>query len=376
MIADDNITYMKKYFIFLLLLSLCIILCACGKENSLPENSNLTDQRVESTPPPTAEPATTVSFMGKEVLISDLESGYTFDLFGQTVNTVSTTELHYVREEINDSDLATFREVLPFMPNLSYLTFDRCNTTDAEVAKLREDFKDSVKIAWRVFFDPFSCMTDTEKIWASCDLRDDKTEALRYCNDVKYLDIGHNALHSLWFLEYMPELEVLILSCSEEEDISEVAYCKKLIFLECAEMWVRDLTPISELSDTLEFLNVGGNANIPADFSMFDNMKKLKRFYCQNYFNYNINMEEEQKRFESLMPGCEVNFDWAGSHTAINTKWRYTRDGEYNGDWNIMYLKIREIFDYDNPCGSSRLYYDDDVDLDYSNPVIVLDFGF
>ena len=169
-------------------------------------------------------------------------------------------------------------------------------------------------------------MTDAEKIWASRDLRDENTEALRYCNDVKHLDIGHCALKDYWFLEYMPNLEVLIISCGEVEDIMPISkYCHNLIFLEAAECRIIDVSPIADCA-SIEYLNIGGNNNIdPSTLSSLYSLPNLKRFYCENIYTYENNMTEEQEKFEALHSDCEVDFSWNGD-TALNDTWRYTRE--------------------------------------------------
>ena len=142
--------------------------------------------------------------------VPDADIECEFDLFGQRLNTRTTTRLDYLQTPIGDDGLKTFRNLLPYLRHLSYLSFDRCDTTDRACASLRDDFPDT-EIVWRVFFSPFSCMTDIETIWASVDLRDETCEALKYCTKVKHLDIGHSAMTDLSFLDYMPDLEVLII---------------------------------------------------------------------------------------------------------------------------------------------------------------------
>lgn len=339
---------MKK--ILPVILIICAVLCACGKEE--PAAISVTEVPVPTeVATPSPEP-TPVVILGQTVTPEQLEQGYSFELFGQEVNTKTTTELHYLKESIGDAGLEKFREVLPFMENLSYLTFDRCDTSDEAVAKLREEFPDA-NIAWRIFFDPFSCMTDVEKIWASCDLRDNVTEPLKYCNKVKYMDIGHNAIHDISFVKYMPNLEVLIISCGEIEDISPIAYCQNLKFLECAETYVRDISPIGDVPG-IEELNIGGNQNMEPDFSVLYKLENPKRIFIENYFNTSVSMEDEADKLREFFPDCEVEVNW-NCFTALNTKWRLT-GGFNSGHPNEYYQRIRDIFEYDNEFGSTRLY--------------------
>ena len=235
--------------------------------------------------------------------VPDADIECEFDLFGQRLNTRTTTRLDYLQTPIGDDGLKTFRNLLPYLRHLSYLSFDRCDTTDRACASLRDDFPDT-EIVWRVFFSPFSCMTDIETIWASVDLRDETCEALKYCTKVKHLDIGHSAMTDLSFLDYMPDLEVLIIACSDFEDIS----CLHSL-VEC---------------------------------------KNLKRFYAPNMRNMQLDMEKEEAIFRSLLPGVEMDFSktYMGLGS-LNGRWRYT-DGFNGGTFTEPYRRIREIFRYDD----------------------------
>lgn len=341
---------MKKLLFVILIV--CLVLCGCGKETAAG-----TVAPASETPEPTAVPTpepTPVVILGETVTPEQLEQGYSFELFGQEVNTKTTTELNYKKVSIGDDGLEKFREVLPYMENLTYLTFDRCDTSDEAVAALREEFPDA-NIAWRIFFAPFSCMTDVEKIWASCDLRDDVTEPLKYCNKVKYLDIGHNALHNIDFIQYMPDLEILIVSCGDLEDISPIKYCQKLRILECAEdTKVKDFSPIADVPN-LECLNFGGNNQLyPEDLEVVFGLNNPKRIFIENYYNWNIEMDKFADEIREAYPDCEVSTAWH-SDGALNGLWRYKR-GVYQGDYTDMYKEVREVFDYDNELGSTRLY--------------------
>lgn len=281
----------------------------------------------------------------------------TFDLYGQSLNTFTTTRLEYLNTPIGDDGLAAFRKLLPYLRHLSYLSFDRCDTTDEACASLRDDFPNT-EVVWRVYFSPFSCMTDIETIWASVDLRDETCSSLKYCTKVKNLDIGHSAMTDLSFLDYMPDLEVLIIACSDFEDISHVASCKNLKYFECCECFrLTDLSPICELKN-LEHLNVGDL--MVSDISCLHSLtecKNLKRFYAPNMRNSALDMEKEAEIFRSLLPGVEMDFDktYLGLGS-LNGHWRYT-EGFNGGTFTEPYRRIREIFRYDDGVlAQPRLY--------------------
>ena len=263
-------------------------------------------------------------FIALSKALPKTEIDCTFDLFGQRVNTVTTTRLEYLQTPIGDFGFDIFWKLLPYLHHLSYLSFDRCDIPDEACANLRDAFPDT-EIVWRVFFSPFSCMTDIETIWASVDLRDETCSSLKYCTKVKNLDIGHSAMTDLSFLDYMPDLEVLIIACSDFEDISHVASCKNLKYLEVCECFrLKDLSPIAELKN-LEHLNVGDL--MVSDISCLHSLtecKNLKRFYAPNMRNMELDMDKEAAIFQRLLPGVEMDFSKTymglGSSVILNRK--------------------------------------------------------
>lgn len=271
---------------------------------------------------------------------------YSFELFGEAVDT-HTAELRYKKVHIGDEGIKQMYDYLPCMPNLTYLSFDRCDTTDEVVAQLREDFPD-VKIAWRIFFGPFSVMTDVEKIWAIGALNDETIQPIKYCTDIKYLDVGHNEISKIDFIENMPNLEVGIFSITYVDDLSPIVYCQKLEYLEFCSSYVTDLSPILQVP-SIEHIHMGAN-DVLTDISPIYDMPNLKRLYMSA--SYRIPQEQVDK-FRELHPDCDVNNEpslmplWTGS-------WRYTNGME--GDYSERYRLLRQQIGYDDPYGDSRLY--------------------
>ena len=62
--------------------------------------------------------------------------------------------------------------------------------------------------------------------------RDEMLAELKYCTKLKYVDIGHNGFKDLSFVEYLPDLEVLILENDDVSDLSPLVHCQKLEYLD------------------------------------------------------------------------------------------------------------------------------------------------
>ena len=101
---------------------------------------------------------------------------------------------------------------------------------------------------------------------------------LRMCRRLKALDLGHNYLTDLNFLYYMPEMEVLIISPNYGlTDISPIAACENLVYLECFNTPITDLTPLQGLTK-LRDLNLTRDGQV-TDLSPLYDLPNLERVW-------------------------------------------------------------------------------------------------
>lgn len=267
---------------------------------------------------------------------------YNFELFGQRVS-ASAERLEYVEEEIGNEGVEQIREVLPFMTKLSYLKLDKCGVSNEVMAQLRDDYPD-IKVVWRVYFsgDGYNCLTDTEKIWATGTVTDGYTEPLKYCTDVKYMDLGHNCITHIDFINYMPKLEVAVLSISWIEDLSPLGNCPNLEFL---EMYSSNISDVSALANckNLKHLNLGNDYEVTDISALYD--LDLERFY----FNNNNVPDAQEEEFQRRHPDCECSF---GAGHPVHTTWRFLPGYVWKEDlsethYNERYALLREQIGYD-----------------------------
>lgn len=254
----------------------------------------------------------------------DLFFHYTFDLFGQQVSTDIET-LEYFQADIGgDAGLDVFRKIIHIMPNLTYLKLDTCGTTDEATAQLREDLADQCKVVWRVFFGQNNALTDTYKIWATWNVDTKEVACLKYCNEVKYLDLGHNSFMNLDFMSTMTDLEMAIVAIGNLYDISGIANCTKLEFLEIfsnRQLTDEDMQYLSGLTN-MKYLNIS-NTILMRDLSFTDNMPNLRKLWC----TISRVPWAETQRVKELHPDCEFVFLYDGDPTDYG--WRYTRESGY-----------------------------------------------
>ena len=248
---------------------------------------------------------------------------YGFELYGQNVNTCdSELNLRYIK--VKDEGAAVF-EAMKYMPGLEVLDMDSCGVKDENMAKIRGAYP-SVKVVWRIWFgNSYSVRTDVERILASkpeiggC-LIDGSTDALQYCTEVRYLDLGHNPdLHTIEFVRYMPKLEVAILAMDNWSDCSPLANCTELEYLEIQTTQVSDISALSGLTK-LKHLNICYLFDL-TDISPLYGLSQLERLWigCLTPIP-----DEQVEKMQEIAPNCVIN---TSTLDPTEEEWRYSRKG-------------------------------------------------
>lgn len=259
-------------------------------------------------------------------MLPDTVFQYSFDLYGKSCDlSGSTINLFHVPV---DDDARRVDQVMALMPQLTYVDMDSCGVSNERMEQLRLKYPD-VKIVWRIWFaQGYSVRTDVVKILASKPsvagmIDDQEAQKLYYCHDVRFLDIGHNAvLKDISFLRGMPKLEVAILAMCSFSDISPLADCPELEYLELQSTEISDLTPLAGLTK-LRHLNIANNLGI-TDLSPLYGLKDLKRLWIGSMTRLTNEQLDEIRR---QLPNCDINTTVYDDPTAGG--WRYVSiDGE------------------------------------------------
>lgn len=274
---------------------------------------------------------------------------YTFDFYGVTLST-DMDSAHIVNKRIGDAGEADLRLALDLMPKCQRFVLEYCSISNDILAQIREDYRGRTKVVWRVLFGKGSTLTDAEVIRAVYDLVDDNSHDLVYCEDVRFLDIGHDEfLDYVDFIAGMPNLEYAIVSGSPIKDLSPFANCKKLKVLEAGFCeYLTDASPLAACTE-LEMLNI--SYTHITDLSPLDDLKLTTMFAM--YPGRSRVSEEEQARFKEQHPDCLAKF--VGDQP-YGTGWRYTADGE-RLDW---YALITAAFRYPDAPNHVGWYFKED----------------
>lgn len=271
---------------------------------------------------------------------------YTFDFYGEKISTVSE-EVYIQNKMIGDDGEATLRLALDLMQNCNRFVLDNCHISNEILSQIREDYRDKIQIVWRVSFGHGSALTDVEVIRSTYDLMDDNCHDLIYCEDVKYIDLGHNEyLDAVSFVAGMPKLEFAIISGAPIKDLSPFMNCKKLKILEIAYCsYIEDISPLASC-ESLEMLNICYTS--VTDLSPLDNLQITH--LCAISSSDKISLEE-QNRFLELHPNCWSRYE---GDQPYGPGWRYSKENKPL-DW---YENVCDIFGYPHALNNAGWYLD------------------
>ena len=259
---------------------------------------------------------------------------YVIRLYGKDIS-LADESIEYSDIPFGDDGLMEIRGLIPYMHRLSYIKLDRCEVSSEKMAQLRDEYPD-IKVVWRVYFsrDGYNCLTDTKKIWATGTVTDGFMHDLMYCTEVEYIDLGHNCITNIDFVNNMPKLKVAVFAITWVESIEPLANCPDLEYLEIFTSNVTDLTPLASCTK-LEHLNIS-NLDV-SDLTPLYGLTNLKRLRV----TMSDIPQEKQEEIQKMLPDCEMCFEW---HDPTGDDWRY----DENGDRVERYELLAQQFGYDD----------------------------
>ena len=280
---------------------------------------------------------------------------YVFDFYGITVDSADeevTIKNIKVEDESFEQNL---RMALDVMSGCKRFVLDGKGQYDKmwkkisseALAQIREDYRDKLKFVWRVYFgDNGSSLTDAQVLRAVYGLTDDNSKDMIYCENVRYIDLGHNEfLDYADFLSGMKDLEVAILSGAPLKSLDPIAACKNLKFLEIANcMYLPDINALKECTQ-LEMLNIS--------FTTFTDMSVLNDLNLTHLTCVRSKIEDaviEQYMLDH--PDCWTVYK---GDQPYGTGWRYAENGQDHLEW---YSKMVTAFKYPNPYNNVGWYLD------------------
>lgn len=193
---------------------------------------------------------------------------------------VSTEDAEIDLSEAKIRSLDQVERDMAYFPDAETVYLGEPDIENEKLADFRDRVRDRYKVVWTVELgkklkartDDTTFMPTRERVYY---FNDEEAYNLRYCEDMVCIDIGHMSIHNIDFVEYMPNLEYLILAHTQVQYIEPIRSCKKLKFLELDWSPIKDLSPLVECT-ALEDLNLG---NTYADFEPIGKMTWLKNLW-------------------------------------------------------------------------------------------------
>ena len=269
----------------------------------------------------------------------DVRFDYVFTYLGRTYSTADA-EADLSELAIGDERMDEVRALAAHLNRCETLTMIHCGVSDERMAALRDALPDT-KVVWCVHIGGACCRTDAARIRLVNDIysrekgyffNTEKLQLLRYCTEVELLDVGHNHLENIEFARYMPKLRVAIFAIGSITDISPLACCPELEYVELFNNDIVDLSPLAGLKN---LRHIELTLNEIEDPSPLFGLKELERLWIGN----NNIPEELQAELVEQLPGCYINF----RTTPTADGWRE----------DPRYEQLREEFDYRRPKNGS-----------------------
>lgn len=269
---------------------------------------------------------------------------YSFVYDGKQISTTDK-EVRFTGTRIGNMNAEDLRMMLDVMEScdkfvLEYWNYGSLN--NEILAQVREEYRGRTKLVWRVFFGVGYCLTDVDVLRCTYDLSDGNSAALAYCEDVRFVDFGHDtALKTLDFMSGMKKLEVLILSGSMVEDLSPLAGLPNLRMVEVSNCgYLTDVSPLAECP-SLKMLNIS--------FTGVEDLSALSELDLELMCAVKSKMSQAAKdAFAASNPNCLATY----TGNEYGTGWRYL-DEDTKRPW---YLEIEVAFKYPNAPNMAGWY--------------------
>ena len=182
-----------------------------------------------------------------------------FELFGITANSLDTELI------LNDIAIPSAEAVEAFYPcfyNLQKVELSNTGIASVDLDALWKRHPDT-RVIWTVHVGKAVLRTDTTTFMPyhhgykdGSSLKDEDLGELKYCTDIICLDLGHMGISDYSYLEYMPNMQYLILADTDGLDFSVLANLKELRYLEIF-MTSFDQAEVLTGLTKLEDLNIG-----------------------------------------------------------------------------------------------------------------------
>jgi len=247
----------------------------------------------------------------------EIEFRYAIDLAGTLVDVEDSFADLNPNKKACRPDVQDLYEKLAYLPNLRQLDLYKDYLSSENMALLFDSYP-QIRFGFTLRIANLRLRTDAgafstfnkkspERRWKGSDFED-----LRFCYQLKGLDLGHNAISDLSFLLPLKELRVLILADNRLTDISVL---KELTELEYVELFQNDITDLSAFAGNENLLDLNIAWNDAVDYTPLLSCPNLQRVW----YSANGLSKEAQEALTAAMPDCQFVFK---SEHSTSEGWR------------------------------------------------------
>ncbi len=221
--------------------------------------------------------------------------------------------------KIKITDQERLESTLLQMEQLTKVDLSYCGLSNEALSDMRARFAErGVKIVWTLRFGRWTLRTDATAFSTLNDRNtkrygDDTFKVLQYATELRAVDLGHNWIFDVSFLEPLTERRVVILSDNRITDISCLDD-KPLEYIEMFNNRVRDISFLSDC-DTLIDLNLC-NTHV-SDLSPLYSLPNLKRVWMgdideltQDEINTFLSHQEENLEGYNFFTKYPTEYGW------------------------------------------------------------------
>ncbi len=237
------------------------------------------------------------------------EQPKTAEAFGLTID-LTEEILDFDREGVDVTDAAELSALIERMPRLREVRMFNSTMAQEDMEKLFDTYYPDIFFGFTIHISVHTIRTDQTAFSTlhysspkNGDPRHTSEElyALRMCTKLQALDLGHNYLTDLNFLNFMPDIEVLIISPNYGlTDISPIANCRKLVYLECFNTPITDISALAGMTH-LRDLNLTRCGKV-LDLSPLYDLPNLERFW---WGHMDLITKEQKQKMRELHPDCK-----------------------------------------------------------------------
>lgn len=207
--------------------------------------------------------------------------------YGEEVyDSSEVTEIDLSRTKLTATDLDTLKELTEQIRGLEKLIVCDCGLDNETLGEFRKVVPD-VNVVWRLYMGKWKLRTDQVTFSVLIynynyeRLRSKDIQVLKYCTDLRCLDLGHQSIVDISVIgDYLPELRLLIMADNWINDLSPLAKCKHLHYLELFVNNITDLSPLGELHELVD-VNISYNRRL-SDITPLLNSPMMERVWLES----------------------------------------------------------------------------------------------